>query len=261
VGLGLRHGDEAALTAAQEAAARALSHYGAGTRVVATNWWQRFGSPPPVGTQPGLVALLQTFGGDHDAVVVGTSHAYPDEPTALPPGRHAAALALLGPEHLPVVPTGATHRRLERLAHLRAHPVLLRHLRFCPHRPAAGDGCGRCPACVLVQLEMRAAGVDPAPHVRLLLDEADVSAVRVEHPADLLPFQAVAQRLPSGDPLRPALLAMTRREGRAWAERAGDPAAREAETLRRELAAVRAELDAVQASRSWDAGDRFIPAS
>jgi hypothetical protein len=253
VGWDLRHGDDHALAVAHETAARSLSAYGVGTRVVATNWQQDFCPHPSLARDAGLAALLQTFGGSHDAMVVATGPDYAEELATGPIGMSSSLGRLLGSPHMPMVVTGATHRRLERLRYLRAHPQLLDALRFCHQPHAAGANCGRCERCVRTQLEMRAVGIDPQPHVREPMREQDVRELRLERSNLLVHVEAVAEHLPADDPFRSALAALLRRERRAWALRASDPFAQEAERLRTELAAARAELDAVVSSRSWRA--------
>ena len=250
VGWDLRHGDDQALSAAHENAAGSLCAYDAGTRVVATNWQQDFCPNWPLDYGVGLAALLHTFGGSHDAMVVGSPHAYADEFVVGPTGLHSTTTHLLGADHLPLVSTGGTHRRIDRLRHLLGHPVLLARLRFC-HRPgAAGANCGRCEKCVRTQLEMRACGIDPRLHVTEPMSAADVAAVQVERASQLVHLEDVAEELPADDEFYPAVQAMLRRERRAWALSTGRTAPAEAEQLSLELAATQAELDAVLASRA-----------
>jgi hypothetical protein len=172
VGWTLLPRDEQACTVVQQHITQALCAYDAGTRVVATNWRPHF-SPDEAPSAMGLLALLATFSADHDAAVVAT-------PTATP----------LGTPGFPVVATGAELRPLERLRYLAGHPALLRHLRVCTDRQAAGANCGRCLPCVRTQVEMRACGIDPAscfprpmrPHdlQELRLSPTEAEALRTE---------------------------------------------------------------------------------
>jgi hypothetical protein len=260
VGWDLKHHDDTARTVAQRAATESLSAYGVGTRVVATNWQQQFCPAWFKGYNVGLAALLQTFAGDHDAAVMAADHTYLDEFATGPIGMHMSVNHLLAPAHFPIVSTGGTHRRLDRLAYLANHPVLLANLRVCYQRNAAGGNCGRCEKCVRTQLEMRVCGIDPAPHFTRLMQPDDLRTVRITRPGQLIFLEDVVAELPADDPARPRLRALLRRERLRLARRTGNPLVPLVDDGRLQLAAARAEADAVRAeletmraSRAWRA--------
>jgi hypothetical protein len=169
VGWTLLPRDEQACTMVQQHVTEALCAYDAGTRVVATNWRPHFcpaGDPGALG----LLALLATFSGDHDAAVLTRATPRP-----------------LGTPGFPVLAPGPQYPRLERLRYLSRHPTLLRHLRVCTN---PGTNCGRCESCVRTQVQMRACGIDPLvcfprpmrPHdlQGLRLSPAEADALRAQ---------------------------------------------------------------------------------
>jgi hypothetical protein len=260
VGWDLRHHDDSARTVAQRAATESLSAYEVGTRVVATNWQQQFCPDWFTGYNVGLAALLQTFSADHDAAVLAADHAYLDEFATGPIGMHMSVNHLLAPVHFPIVTTGGTHRRVDRLAYLAHHPVLLANLRVCYQRDASGGNCGRCEKCVRTQLEMRVCGIDPTDHFACLMHPDDVQTLRISRTSQLIYLDHVAAALPDDDPSRVRLHALLRRERLRLARRAGNPLVSLVDDGRLQLAAARAEadaasaeLEAMRASRTWRA--------
>jgi len=191
VGEQLRPDDEAALTLAQEVAARALGAYDVGTRVVATNWFHQLCPPVPGATEAGLAALLATFAGSHDAMVVPVVHP-DDRATSGGAAAHLPAVQhLLGAPHLPVVATGASHPGVERLRVLAGHPVLLAGLRFCEQPWGPRGRCGHCSSCRRTLRQARVAGLElaadpgvaPAGDPLALRRELDAVAAAVGGPA------------------------------------------------------------------------------
>lgn len=249
VGWDLRHGDEAALEKAAGAAREGLAAYGARCAIVATNWQQEFCADWFMSFTAGLAAVLHTFSGMYSAAVHATDRSYRSELRIGPYGCHTMINHLLGSPGFPLVSTGGTHDRLERVAFLADHPVLLARLRVCYQAGAGGGNCGRCEKCIRTRLELRACGL-PADQFPPGLRPEDVEAVETDLEGALQALEAVYERLPEDDPYRTALGRAVRRERLKLARRHGDALARVAD-LEAELAAVRSELEAVRRSKSW----------
>lgn len=257
VGWDLRHGDEEALRLAEAKAKRALDAYGVGLAVVSTNWKDDFCNAWFMGFNAGLTAILHTFSGTHSAAIHATDRDYLDELGVLPYGSHMVINHLLGHPGFPVVSTGGTHNRTERVAFLADHPALLEDLRVCYQPHAGGGNCGHCEKCVRTQLEMRATGI-PTDHVfpsPFTLD--DIRSMRVRRWPLLVYFDNILERLSPDDEAYPVLrrwLREQKQQRTPQVRRLRDRVAR----LEQELVATRAEADAardevaaLRGSTSW----------
>lgn len=216
---------------------------------MATNWQQEFCADWFMSFTAGLAAVLHTFAGRYSAAVHATDRSYRSELRMWPYGCHMMINHLLGSPGFPLVSTGGTHDRLERVAFLADHPVLLERLRVCYQEGAGGGNCGRCEKCIRTQLELRACGL-PTTQFPPGLRPEQVEAVETDLEGALQALEAVYERLPPDDPYREPLGRAVRRERLKLARRQGDLPARVAD-LEAELTAVRAELEALRASRSW----------
>jgi hypothetical protein len=212
VGWDLRHGDEAAVRRARETAQRSLSAYGAGTAVVTTNWQQEFCASWFMSFTSGLAAVLQTFSESHSSAVHATDHSYRDELGLPPYGSSMVVNHLLGRPGFPLVSTGGTHRRTERLAFLADHPVLLDGLRVCFREGAGGGNCGHCQKCVRTQLELRVLGLPSEVAFPSPMTVEDLFAARTNNPAVLLHFEEILELMAFDDELRGPVRQWVRRQ-------------------------------------------------
>jgi hypothetical protein len=243
-GWDLRHGDDSGLARARASAQRSLAHFGAETSVVTTNWKQEYCAAWFMSFNAGVTAVLHTLSGRHSCAVYATDHSYAEELRMGPYGSHLAINHLLGHPGFPVVSTGGTHPRAERLAFLATHPVLLEGLRVCYQPHAEGGNCGRCEKCVRTQLEMRAVGVDPGAAFPTRMTLEDLERAEPHRPAVLLHYDDVLGRLPDDDPIVPVLRAWLHTRRLEYARASGGPLAR-VDTLEREGQALRARVDAL----------------
>ncbi len=256
VGWDLGHDDEDGQTRAITSVRHKLGAYGADTAVVATNWQQEFCPDWFLSFNAGLLAVLHTFSATHDAAVHATDQTYRQELGMRPYGSHMMINHLLGNPTFPVLSTGGTHSRLERVEFLAAHPVLLGELRVCYQQDAAGTNCGRCEKCVRTQLEMRTAGIAGDLVARAFptpMTPGDLEAATVTNATVLRHFEDILQRLDaedSSDPYRALVRRWVRRERLAEARRRGLPAARVAD-LEAQVAELRTQIDELRSSRSW----------
>ena len=200
VGWDLRHGDSDAIRRAAESARQTLRTYGAEQALISTNWQQEFSPAWFMSYTAGLMAVLHTFSATHSGAVHASDRGYREELLALPHGSHIAINHLLGHPGFPVWNTGGTHKRIERVAFLADHPVLLKGLRVCFKPEAGGGNCGHCEKCVRTQLEMRAVGLPtdapfPSP---LRLD--DIRSMEVRRWTAMTFYEAIIARLSPEDP-------------------------------------------------------------
>jgi hypothetical protein len=259
VGWDIRHGDSAGITKAADSARTALDAYGARTAVISTNWQQDFCAAWFMSFNAGLMGILHTFSDVCSAAIHATDHNYLDELKMPPYGSHMAINHLLGRPGFPVISSGGTHRRIERVAALADHPVLLEGLRVCYQEGASGANCGHCEKCVRTQLELRVTGIQADSAFPSPMEPADLDAAKVTNATVLMHFEDILDKMADGDELRPRLVRWVREARLAQARRRGLPLARVADlerqlkAARADLEASRAEVEAIKASRSWRA--------
>jgi hypothetical protein len=252
VGWDLKHGDHEALTRARASAQRALDEYGVRLAVVSSNWRQEFCNAWFMSFNSGLTSILHTFSASCSAAIHATDHSYRLELRMPPYGSNMAVNHLLGNPWFPVISTGGTHRRIERVEFLGDHPVLLEELRVCYQADAGGSNCGHCEKCVRTQLELRAVGLGEAaaeafPSPMTL---QDLRAATINNPTVLMHFEDILKRLDPDDELRPPVARWVRKQRAAREPERREHSARVA-ALEAELRATRERLEALEDSRSW----------
>lgn len=201
VGWDLRHGDSSGRERAAASAGRTLAAYGAELAVVSTNWKQDYCNAWFMSFNSGLASVLHTFAGSHTAAVHATDHSYLGELRMPPYGSSMITNHLLGNPWFPIVSTGGTHRRIDRVEFLGSHPQLLAELRVCYQPGAGGANCGHCEKCVRTQLELRAcalpAGSFPSP-----MTVEDLRTATINNPTVLQHFEDILERMDPEDALR-----------------------------------------------------------
>lgn len=249
LGWDIRHGDTVGAERAAASVRRSLGAYGARASVVSTNWQQDFCPAWFMMFNAGLMSVLHTMSATHTAAVHGTERDYAQESRQGPYGSNIAINHLLGRSGFPVISTGGTHSRLDRVAYLAKHPELLRRLRVCYQAGTSGSNCGRCEKCIRTQLELRAAGVEGAVAFDHVAEPKDLERTHVRSPKLLLYSEEVVDRLDLDDPWRAALADWVRRQRAAFRPNA----ARNGRLgeLEASLAAAQRELAEIKASTSW----------
>lgn len=243
VGWDLRHGDDEARELAIGKAKRALDAYDVDMGVVSTNWQQDFCDAWFMSFNSGLMSILHTFAATHSAAIHATDRSYRDELESKPYGSHLMINHLLGHHGFPVVSTGGSHTRAERVAFLADHPALTRELRVC-HKPHAGGGnCGHCEKCIRTQLELRAAGIStetafPSP---MTLEEVRTLVLKRKRP--LMHYESILALMSPEDEYRPVL--------ERWVRRQKHRPKPQVRALRRRVTELEGELEAMRSSRSW----------
>ena len=251
VGWDLKHADDEGVRRASESARRALEAYGVELAVVSTNWQQDFCRAWFMTFSSALAAILHTFSERSAAAVHATDRSYLEEMRIAPYGSHMSINHLLGHPGFPVVSTGGTHTRLERIAFLGDHPALLRELRVCYQPEAGGGNCGRCEKCVRTQLELRATGLSAAEAFPTPMTADDLRSAEVHRPSVLQHYDNVLARLTPSEEYHEVLSTWLQRQRSSTVPpRVRQLSARVSE-LERELVRAREEIAALQASRSW----------
>ena len=253
VGWDLKHGDHEGLARARASAQRALDAYGVRLAVVSTNWQQEFCNAWFMSFNSGLMSILHTFSAGCSAAIHATDHNYRLELKMPPYGSNMAINHLLGNPWFPVVSTGGTHRRIERVEFLRDHPVLLEELRVCYQPHASGSNCGHCEKCVRTQLELRAVGLGeaagrafPSP-----MTVQDVLGATINNPTVLMHFEDILERLSPDDELRRPVQRWVKEQRSAKKpQRRGQDA--RVTALEEELRETRERLQALEESQSWE---------
>jgi hypothetical protein len=211
LGWDIRPGDDEAARTAADSVRQSLAAYGSDCAVVSTNWQQDFCPAWFMMFNAGLTSILRTLSDQYSSIVHATDKNYAQEFRQGPYGSSMAINHLLGTPGFPVVSTGGTHRRLERVAFLGDHPQLLDRLRVCFAPDAAGANCGRCEKCVRTQLELMAAGVHSAAFPEPLTQEM-LDRVQARNPRVIPHYVDVLAHLPAGDPWRARVEAWITRE-------------------------------------------------
>jgi hypothetical protein len=250
VGSDLRHGDTEALALAQDSARRVLESYGARLAVVASNWRQDFCDKWFMSFNTGFMGVLHTFSAGHGAGIHATDHNYRLELTRPPYGTHTAINHLLGNPSFPIISTGGTHQRIERVEYLGHHPRILESLRVCYQADAGGTNCGRCEKCVRTQLELRALGLQNAAARAFpnTFELSDLHAAKARTPLVVSLFENIFERLAPDDPVRPEVEKWLRRH-RLLTPAQGRRLRKRLRKRRRELRALKAEADTLRGSR------------
>jgi hypothetical protein len=271
LGWDIKPGDEQGAARAEAAVRRSLAHYAVPSSVISTNWQQDYCPAWFMSFTSGLMGVLHTLSDQHGYAVHATDRSYSEELRIGPYGSHMMINHLLGHPGFPLISTGGTHSRIDRLAYLAHHPQLLADLRVCYQADAGGANCGRCEKCVRTQLEMRAVGIATDAVFPTPMQLADLERARAHRPSVLMHFEDVLRRLPADDPAVPALRQWLRDRRLEHAREAKLPLARVDELegrlaqaraelgelgrrvteAQQQAAAAEAELAAVHASRSW----------
>ncbi|MGO8690146.1 MAG: hypothetical protein ACLQLG_10965 [Thermoguttaceae bacterium] len=251
VGWDLKHGDEIAQETAYAKARESLHAFGADCVRIATNWQQDFCPHWTLGFNIGVSAVLQTLSNRYSHGIIAADLSYLQELAAGPHGNHMVVNHLLGSAGFPIITSGGTHSRLQRVGVLAKYPILLKNLRVCYQDNAGGGNCGFCEKCIRTRLELIASGIEPSICFPGELRAEAVSNVGALSTAGLLLFEEILARFPKHHELYAALwdvVARARSEQHA-AELAD--AINQLETCRAENVKLASSLGEMKRSRSW----------
>jgi hypothetical protein len=162
VGWDIKHGDDSAKSTALAKARESLNSFGVDCVSITTNWQPDFCPRWILGFNIGVSTLLQTLSNGCSHGIIAGDLAYSEELGIGPHGSHMVTNHLLGSARFPIIPTGGTLSRLERVGVLLKYPILMKNLRVCWQDNAGGGNCGVCEKCVRTQLELIANGVEPS---------------------------------------------------------------------------------------------------
>ena len=221
VGWDLKHGDEIAQETAYAKARESLHAFGADCVRIATNWQQDFCPHWTLGFNIGVSAVLQTLSNRYSHGIIAADLSYLQELAAGPHGNHMVVNHLLGSAGFPIITSGGTHSRLQRVGVLAKYPILLKNLRVCYQDNAGGGNCGFCEKCIRTRLELIASGIEPSICFPGELRAEAVSNVGALSTAGLLLFEEILARFPKHHELYAALWDVVARAERAARGRVG----------------------------------------
>lgn len=197
IGWDLRHDDKKSIHSAFEKARESLNEFGADCVAIATNWRDDFCPDWVMGHNVGIASVLQTLSDCYACGVFSSDMSYLQELAIGPYGNHTAANRLLGSARFPLVISGGTHSRFERVGVLSGYPSLLKNLRVCYQENAGGGNCGICGKCVRTQLELIAYGVDPAPFFSEPLTHRIIHETQIASVVGFTFLDEIQKRFPS----------------------------------------------------------------
>ncbi|OJU14735.1 MAG: hypothetical protein BGN84_09010 [Afipia sp. 62-7] len=158
-GFDIALGNKTAIDVTLKNARETLSHYDIPCVAIATNWKNDFCPNWSFGFNAGVCSILQLFSPTHGYGIFSNDHSYKEELLVGSYGSHMVTNHLLGSQNFPIISTGGTHTRLERVREIGKHGFLADRLRVCYQDHAAGVNCGHCEKCIRTQLEMQACGI------------------------------------------------------------------------------------------------------
>ncbi|MDD3371430.1 MAG: hypothetical protein PHE27_06355 [Alphaproteobacteria bacterium] len=197
VGWDLKHGDISARNIALEKAERVLKDFSADCAIVATNWQQDFCPIWFKGYNVACSSILQTLSERFSSGIFSNDFSYSQELRIGAHGSHIAINHLLGSNRFPIVTTGGTHTRLERIQFLKNFPVLIENLRVCYEENAGGNNCGVCEKCVRTQLELAANGINTKNLFTTPVDEDKIRRIDVHTGLRMIFLEELKEKLPS----------------------------------------------------------------
>lgn len=127
---------------------------------VKTNWMQEFCPDWLMGFNVGVTSILHLFTSHYAAGIFSSDFNYLQELELEPYGSHMVVNHLLGSFTFPIISTGGTHTRLQKIQFLKEFPDLVGRLRVCWQNNSNGRNCGECEKCDRTRLELIQSGID-----------------------------------------------------------------------------------------------------
>jgi hypothetical protein len=251
VGWDIKHGDDSARSSALAKARESLNSFGVDCVSIATNWQPDFCPNWILGFNIGVSSVLQTLSNQCSHGIIAGDLAYSEELGIGPHGSHTVVNHLLGSARFPIISTGGTHSRLERVAVLSKYPTLMKNLRVCWQDNADGGNCGVCEKCVRTQLELIANGVDPSICFPGRVTADALSNVHTGSFAGELFWEEILARFPRDHELYPTLCEVVARERAKYRPKETTDAIDGLRACRLDNARMAARLSSLSQSRSW----------
>ena len=161
VGFDLPNGDTDAVNNAYRAVETSLGDpFGIPAVAVNTNWQPEFCPEWEWGYNAGVTAVLHLFSNHYASGIFSSDYNYREELNLEPRGSHMIINHLLGSYTFPIINTGGTHTRLQKIRFLKEFPGLIERLRVCWQIGTNGKNCGECEKCDRTRLELLLSGID-----------------------------------------------------------------------------------------------------
>lgn len=199
VGFDIKRDHESTKRLAYKNAKHILGEFGADCATVETNWQDRFCRDWEMGYDVGVLSILHSLAGEYSAGVIANANSYFQELQRDPFGCNATTNHLLGSYTFPIVLTGGTHTRLERIEFLGRFPALMDRVRVCWQPLSEGINCGVCEKCVRTRLEMISCGLNP-DIFNESMSEKHIEALTIQNRVQFMFFEEVYLNFPKQNP-------------------------------------------------------------
>lgn len=161
IGYDLKEDDPDAVANAYSAIQSTLNdQFGIPAIAIKTNWQQDFCPNWLMGFNVGVTSILHLFTSDYSVGIFSSDFSYLQELALEPYGSHMVVNHLLGSFTFPILSTGGTHTRLQKIQFLKEFPDLVGQLRVCWQNNSNGRNCGVCEKCDRTRLELIQSGID-----------------------------------------------------------------------------------------------------
>jgi 2-polyprenyl-3-methyl-5-hydroxy-6-metoxy-1,4-benzoquinol methylase len=253
IGMDIQLSDERSAKRAFANAKLCLQSLGARCATISTNWRDDFCHDWSASHVIPIAGILQTLHHSHNAGILSSDASYLQEIDVLPFSNATATNHLLGSESFPIITSGGTHTRMERLRTILTQPGFDRTIRTCYMPNAGGGNCGRCRKCILTQTAIIVLGHDPSLSFPVQMSAEDIDAISLGS-LGFLYLQEAVKNLSRDHPLYHNLIGALDREKAAMslsnsAEVAELTAQNKALTMT--IAGAQSEISALRNSRSW----------
>lgn len=214
VGMDLNEDRPEALLEANRSAKAILDSFGVPMAVISTNQRRDFCPEWKPSLGAALACVLHTLTNDYSAGIISGNYDYLRETDIGPDGVHTMFNRLLGSYTFPVVSTGGTHNRVERVGFLCGYPAVLKNLRVCLRPEGMGRNCGVCEKCIRTRLDLLVYGQEPDIFNRSVTPQ-DIEAVKLDG-LSLVYYEDIFKQMSRSHPLFEAVEKVYQREKKEW---------------------------------------------
>jgi len=248
VGYDLKSDQKTAIDLAYEGAKKALNAFNVPCAVIETNWQQAFCPDWLMGSIAGVAGVLQTLAGAYSAGILSSDFNYLQELKMKPYGSHMMINHFLGSYMFPIVTTGGTHTRIERIGVIKNYLELIRNLRVCWQSEGGGTNCGVCEKCVRTRLEMMINGMEP-DIFRLPMGPEKIEKMDISYYIPFRYFEDIYLNFPKDHPLYAVIEKTYLRESQNQDKEAS--LVNRINTKNKEISLLKEEMNAIRNSKSY----------
>jgi len=248
VGFDLKSDEKESIKIAYAGVKKALGAFGVPCAVIETNWQQSFCPDWLMGFAVGVSCVLQTLAGEYSAGIISSSFNYLQELKMQPHGSHMMINHFLGSYTFPIITTGGTHTRIERIGAIKAYPELIRNLRVCWQPEGGGTNCGVCEKCVRTRLEMMINRMEP-DIFRLPMKPEMIEKMDLSYYIPFRYFEDIYLNFPKDHPLYAVIEKTYLRESQNHDKEAS--LVNRINTKNKEISLLKEEMIAIRNSKSY----------